>query len=206
MAKVYEIDGMIPVIDPTAFVHEDAVVIGDVIIGPGCYIGPSASLRGDFGRLVIGCGVNIQDTCVMHGFPGTDTVIEDDGHIGHGAVIHGCQIKRNALVGMNAVIMDEAVIGEDSIVGALSFVRAEFIVPPRSLVVGSPAKVIRELSDDDVAWKKQATAEYQRLAVRCHQNMRPVEPLTEMPPEECRGQTGAGDGGKTKTKHNWSKK
>lgn len=206
MAKVYEIDGMIPVIDPSSFVHEDAVIIGDVIIGPGCYIGPGASLRGDFGRLVIGRGVNIQDTCVMHGFPGTDTVIEDDGHIGHGAIIHGCQIKRNALVGMNAVVMDEAVVGEDSIVGALSFVPAKFNIPPRSLVVGTPAKIIRELTDDDAAWKKQATGEYQRLAIRCHQSMHPVEPLTEAPTEKERGRTRAGDGGKTLMKHNWPKK
>lgn len=206
MAKVYEIDGMIPVIDESAFVHEDAVIIGDVIIGPGCYIGPSASLRGDFGRLVIGRGVNIQDTCVMHGFPGTDTVIEEDGHIGHGAIIHGCQIKKNALIGMNAVIMDEAIIGEDSIVGALSFVTAAFEVPPRSLAVGSPAKVIRELKDSDIEWKKQATAEYQRLAIRCHENMRPVEPLREVPSVEDRGRTRAGEDGKTISKHNWSKK
>ncbi len=161
--------------------HEDAVLIGDVIIGPGCYVGPAASLRGDFGRLLIGPGVNIQDTCVMHGFPGTDTIIEENGHIGHGAVVHGCHIKRNALIGMNAVIMDEAKIGENSIVGALSFVKVGFIVPPNSLVVGSPAKIIRELSDKDVAWKKKATAEYQNLTIRCHRNMRAVDPLTELP-------------------------
>ncbi len=181
MPKVYEIDGLIPVIHPSAYVHEDAVLIGDVIIGPNCYVGPAASLRGDFGRLLIGPGVNIQDTCVMHGFPGAETIIEENGHIGHGAVVHGCLIKRNVLIGMNAVIMDEAEIGENSIVGALSFVKAGFTVPPNSLVIGSPARVIRELSDKDIARKKLATTEYQKLTVRCHRNMRAVAPLTELP-------------------------
>jgi len=181
LAKVYEIDGMIPVIDPAAYVHEDAVIIGDVVIGPNCYIGPAASIRGDFGRLIIERGVNIQDTCVLHGFPGGDTVIEEDGHIGHGAVIHGCRIKRNALVGMNAVVMDEAVIGDSSIVGALTFVPAGFELPDRHLAVGSPARILRELSDRDVAWKESATGEYQELTRRCLRSMRPVEPLSEIP-------------------------
>jgi phenylacetic acid degradation protein len=122
--RVYAIDGLVPVIDPSAYVHPSAVLIGDVIVGPGCYVGPCASLRGDFGRLILGRGANVQDTCVMHGFPGTDTVIEEDGHIGHGAVLHGCRIGRNALVGMNAVIMDNAVLGESSIVAACAFVKA----------------------------------------------------------------------------------
>ena len=120
MAKVYSIDGVIPVIDPTAFVHPTAILIGDVIVGPGCYVGPAASLRGDFGRLILRRGANLQDTCVMHGFPGTDTVIEEDGHVGHGAVLHGCTIRRDALVGMNAVIMDGAVVGESAIVAAMA--------------------------------------------------------------------------------------
>ena len=183
MPKVYEIDGLIPVIDKSAYVHDDAVLIGDVIIGPGCYIGPNASLRGDFGRLVIRRGVNVQDTCVMHGFPEGETVIEEDGHIGYGAIIHGCHVGRNALIGMNAVIMDDAVIGEESIVAALSFVRAGFEIPPRSLAVGSPAKVIRTLTDEDVAWKGSATAEYQRLTRRCLSGIREVEPLTAEEPD-----------------------
>jgi len=181
LAKVYEIDGMIPVIDPTAYVHDDAIIIGDVVIAEGCYIGPAASLRGDFGRLIIERGANIQDTCVLHGFPGGDTIIEENGHIGHGAVVHGCRIKQNALIGMNAVVMDEAVIGEASIVGALSFIPAGFDLPARHLAVGSPARVIRELSDQDVAWKKSATEEYQELTRRCLKTMRPVEPLKKMP-------------------------
>jgi phenylacetic acid degradation protein len=144
---VYSIEGVVPVIDPTAFVHPTAVLIGDVIIGPRCYVGPLACLRGDFGRLIMEEGANLQDTCVVHGFPGCDTVIEVDGHIGHGAVIHGARIGRNALVGMNAVVMDIAVIGESSIVAAMSFVKASMLVPPRSMVMGTPAKVTRTLSD-----------------------------------------------------------
>jgi len=182
MPKVYAFDGLVPVIDPAAYVHEDAILIGDIIVGPDCYIGPAASLRGDFGRLVIERGVNVQDTCVMHGFPGAETVIEEDGHIGHGAVIHGCRVGRNALVGRNAVVMDEAVIGEAAIVAALSFVRAGFEVPARHLAVGSPARVVRELTDDDVAWKSKATAEYQRLAKRSLELMHPAEPLSAPEP------------------------
>jgi phenylacetic acid degradation protein len=177
---VYSIDGIVPVVDPTAFVHPTAVLIGDVIIGPNCYIGPNACLRGDFGRLVIKKGANVQDTCVMHGFPGTDTIIEEDGHIGHGAVLHGCHIGKNALIGMNAVIMDNARIGESSIVAACGFVKADFECPPRSLMAGTPAKVIRELSDQEIAWKGKGTAEYQNLTVRSLQTMQPVQPLTEV--------------------------
>jgi len=180
MVKVYEINGVTPVVHPTAYVHPSAVLIGDVIVGPRCYIGPLASLRGDFGRLVLEEGANLQDTCVMHGFPGCDTVVERDGHIGHGAVLHGCRIGRNALVGMNSVIMDNAVIGADSIVAAMSFVRAGMEVPPRSLVVGTPAKVARALRDDEIKWKTEGTGQYQELAVRSMNTMREVEALTEI--------------------------
>jgi phenylacetic acid degradation protein len=164
--RVYAIDGIVPVVDPTAYVHPSAVLIGDVIVGPGCYVGPCASLRGDFGRLILERGANLQDTCVMHGFPGTDTVVEEDGHIGHGAVLHGCRIGRNALVGMNAVIMDNAVVGESSIVAASAFVKAGAEIPPRSLAAGMPAKVIRVLSDEEIAWKVDGTRTYQDLARR----------------------------------------
>ena len=140
MAQIYSIDGVIPVVHPEAFVHPTAVLIGDVIIGPGCYVGPCASLRGDFGRLILERGSNIQDGCVMHGFPNTDTVIEEDGHIGHGAILHGCRIGRDALVGMNAVVMDGAIIGESAMVAAMAFVRAGFEVPPRSLAAGIPGQ------------------------------------------------------------------
>lgn len=183
---VYAIDGITPVVDPTAFVHPTAVLIGDVIVGPRCYVGPAACLRGDFGRLILREGANLQDTCVMHGFPNTDTVVEEDGHIGHGAVLHGCVVKRNALVGMNAVIMDGAVVGESSIVAAMGFVKAKFEVPDRTLVAGSPARVIRELSDKEIAWKAAGTRQYQDLAVRSLMTMERVEPLSEVEPDRKR--------------------
>jgi phenylacetic acid degradation protein len=180
MVKVYEINGVAPVVHPTAYVHPSAVLIGDVIVGPRCYIGPLASMRGDFGRLIMEEGANLQDTCVMHGFPGEDTVVEVDGHIGHGAVLHGCRIGRNAMVGMNAVVMDKAVIGAESIVAAMSFVKAGLQVPPRSMVMGAPARIVRELTDKDIAWKSFGTKQYHDLAVRSMQTMRLVDALTEV--------------------------
>ncbi len=186
MAQVYAINDVIPVVDPSAFVHPSAILIGDGIIGPHCYVGPAACLRGDFGRLILETGANIQDTCVMHGFPGTDTVIEQDGHIGHGAVLHGCRIGRNAMVGMNAVIMDNAVIGENSIVAALAFVKADVVIPPNSLVAGIPGKVLRELRAEEIAWKTEGTATYQELAVRSLQTLRSVEPLSQVEPDRQR--------------------
>ncbi len=184
--KVYQIDGVTPVIDPTAYVHPTAVLIGDVIIGPRCYVGPAACLRGDFGRLILKEGANIQDTCVMHGFPNSDTVVEEDGHIGHGAVLHGCTVKKNALVGMNAVVMDGAVVGESGIVAAMAFVKAKFEVPDRTLVAGSPARIIRELSDKEIEWKSQGTAQYQDLAVRSLSTMKEVDALTSVEPDRKR--------------------
>jgi len=177
MLKVYAIDGITPVVDPTAYVHPTAILIGDVIIGPGVYIGPAASLRGDFGRIVVHEGGNVQDTCVLHGVTDTDTIVEPHGHIGHGAVLHGCRIARNAMVGMNAVVMDYAVIGESSIVGAAAFVKIGMEVPPRSLVMGAPARVIRELSEQELAKKVRGTKQYQALALRCLETMREVAPL-----------------------------
>ena len=173
----YAIDGLVPVVDPSAHVHPSAVLIGDVWIGPGVYIGPVASLRGDFGRIVVEAGANVQDTCVLHGFPGADTVVEPDGHIGHGAVLHGCVVRRDALVGMNAVVMDEAEIGEQAIVAASAFIRAGMKVPPRSLVAGVPGKVVRELSEQEIAWKRDGTLVYQALVGRCHASLREVVPL-----------------------------
>lgn len=186
MVKVYEINGVRPVVHPSAYVHPSAVLIGDVIVGPRCYIGPLASMRGDFGRLILEEGANLQDTCVMHGFPGDDTVVEVDGHIGHGAVLHGCRIKRNAMVGMNAVVMDKAVVGEESIVAAMSFVKAGMIIPPRSMVMGAPAKVMRELLDKDIAWKSFGTKQYHDLAVRSMATMREVDALLEAEPNRAR--------------------
>ena len=176
--RVYAIDGIVPVVDPSAYVHPSAVLIGDVIVGPECYVGPCASLRGDFGRLILERGANLQDTCVMHGFPGTDTVVEENGHIGHGAVLHGCRIRRNALVGMNAVIMDNAIIGESSIVAASAFVKAGAEIPPRVLVAGMPARVIRELSDEEIRWKGEGTATYQDLTRRSLATMVETAPLS----------------------------
>ncbi len=184
--RVYAIDGIVPVVDPTAFVHPTAVLIGDVIVGPGCYVGPCASLRGDFGRLILERGANLQDTCVMHGFPGTDTIVGEDGHIGHGAVLHGCQIRRNALVGMNAVIMDNAVIGESAVVAACAFVKAGVEIPPRSLAAGMPARVIRPLSDGEIAWKVDGTHTYQDLTRRCLATMVECDPLAAVEPERPR--------------------
>lgn len=174
----YSIDGVSPVVDPAAYVHPTAVLIGDVIIGPDCYIGPNASLRGDFGRIVLQRGANVQDTCVIHGFPGADTLVEENGHIGHGAVLHCCVVRRDALVGMNAVVMDGAEIGEQTIVAASAFVRAGMRVPARSLVAGVPAKVMRPLSDDEIRRKLGGTFLYHELARRCQANMVEVAPLT----------------------------
>ena len=167
MVRVFAIDGVVPYVHPEAFVHPSASLIGDVFVEAGCYVGPGASLRGDFGRLVMRRGANLQDNCIVHGFPRTDTVIEEDGHIGHGAVLHGCTIGRNALIGMGAVIMDGASIGADAIVAALAFVKAGFAVPPGTLVAGIPARVLRPVAADELAWKKAGTREYQELARRC---------------------------------------
>ena len=176
----YAIDNISPVVDPSAYVHPTAVVIGDVIVGPHCYVGPCASLRGDFGRLILERGSNLQDNCVMHGFPGTETVVRENGHIGHGAILHGCVVGENALVGMNSVIMDGASIGAESIVGANAFVKADFQAAARIMIVGSPAKIIRQVSDREIQWKSSGTAEYQQLAIRSANTMQEVEPLTEV--------------------------
>ena len=184
--KVYAIDGIVPVVDPTAYVHPSAVLIGDVIVGPGAYVGPCASLRGDFGRLFVGAGANVQDCCVMHGFPGSDTIVEEHGHIGHGAILHGCIVRRNGMVGMNAVVMDNAVVGESAIVAAQSLVRAGMEIPPRTLAGGVPAKVMRELSELEMAWKVEGTGVYRDLAKRCSATMKHVEALTAVEPERRR--------------------
>lgn len=179
---VYSIDGVTPVVDPTAFVHPTAILIGDVVVGPGCYVGPGASLRGDFGHIEMHAGANLQDGCIMHGFPGTGTIIEEDGHIGHGAVLHGCRIERNGLVGMNAVVNDNAVVGESAIVAAMAFVKAGMVIPPRTIAAGVPAKVLRALTDTELAWKIEGTQSYQELTRRSLATMRAVPPLTRVEP------------------------
>jgi phenylacetic acid degradation protein len=183
---VYAINGITPVVDPSAYVHPSAVLIGDVIVGPDCYVGPAASLRGDFGRLDIRARSNIQDTCVLHAFPGHDTVVHEGGHIGHGAVLHGCIIENNALVGMNAVINDNAVIGESAIVAAMAFVKAGMIVPPRTLAAGVPAKVIRQLSETELAWKIEGTEAYVELARRSRETMTVTTALSAPEPDRKR--------------------
>lgn len=182
----YSIDGLVPVVDPASFVHPTASVIGDVIVEAGCYIGPGASLRGDFGRLVMKAGGNLQDGCIVHGFPDTDTVLEEDAHIGHGAVVHGAAVKRGALVGMNAVIMDGAVIGEAAIVAAMAFVKAGFEVPARHLAAGIPAKLVRPLTEQEIAWKAAGTREYQELTRRCLASFKEVTPLAAVEPNRPR--------------------
>jgi phenylacetic acid degradation protein len=178
----YAIDDVVPVVDPSAFVHPTAVLIGDVIVGPHCYVGPCACLRGDFGRIVLGAGANVQDTCVLHSFPGRDTLVEANGHIGHGAVLHSCVVRHDAMVGMNAVVMDEAEIGAQAIVAACAFVPAGKRVAPRSLVAGIPAKVVRELRDEEIAAKLGGTQAYQELTGRCLASLRETEPLASVEP------------------------
>ncbi len=173
----YEIDGIVPVVDSSAFVHPTAVLIGDVIVGPGCYVGPAASLRGDFGRIVMEAGSNVQDTCVVHGVFNSERVIEENGHIGHGAVLHGCRIGQNSLIGMNAVVLDGSVIGRNSLVGAMAFVKAGFCCDDQSLVAGSPAVVVRTLSSAEVERKTLGTGQYQQLTVRCLATHKEVAPL-----------------------------
>lgn len=182
MNGIYEFEGLIPVVDSSAFVHPTAVLIGDVIIGPRCYVGPNAVLRGDFGRILLEEGSNLQDTCVMHSFPECDSVIEADGHIGHGAVLHGCRIGRNAMVGMNAVIMDNAVVGESSIVAALAFVKADMKIPPRSLVAGVPGKIVRGLTEQEIEWKTTGTRVYKQFAQQCLTALHSAEPLRAVEP------------------------
>jgi phenylacetic acid degradation protein len=182
MPKVYSIDGIVPVVHPSAFVHESAVLIGDVIVGARAYIGPCACLRGDFGRIVVEEGANIQDTCMLHGFPGKDTVVGAEATVGHGAVLHGCVLRRGALVGMNCVVNDNAEVGEEAMVAAMAFVKAEARIPPRSLAAGIPARVLRELTAEEIQWKQDNMHLYQQLAQRSSKTMQRVEALTAVEP------------------------
>jgi len=186
MPQVYAIDGIVPVVDPSAYVHPSAVLIGDVIVGARAYLGPCASLRGDFGRIVVEEGANIQDHCTLHGFPGKDTVAGAESTIGHGAILHGCVIRRGALIGMNAVVNDNAEVGEDAVVAALAFVKAEARIPARSLAAGIPARVLRELSADEIRWKHENMLLYQQLAVRSASTMQRVEALERPEPGRAR--------------------
>lgn len=178
---IYAFKDFIPVIHPSAFVHPQAVVTGNVVIGKNVYIGPGAAIRGDFGAIEIQDGCNVQENCTIHMFPGVTVVLEESAHIGHGAIIHGAHIGRNVLVGMNAVIMDEVEIGAECIIGALSFVKAGEKIPSRSLLAGNPAKILKEVSDEMMAWKTKGTALYQALAGECHLYLKETQALTEMP-------------------------
>jgi phenylacetic acid degradation protein/carnitine operon protein CaiE len=177
---IYSFNGFIPVVKPSSFVHPQASVIGDVIIGENVYIGPGAAIRGDWGRIIIEDGCNVQENCVIHMFPGTTVYLKKGAHIGHGAIIHGGTIGENSLVGMNAVVMDDVEIGKESIIGALCFVPSKMQIPPRSLVVGNPGKIIKEVSDEMIAWKTEGTALYQQLPGECKETMLICEPLLEV--------------------------
>jgi len=178
---IYSFKGYTPVVHESSFVHPLAAVTGNVIIGKHCYIGPGAAIRGDWGQIILEDGVNVQENCTVHMFPGKSITLKESAHIGHGAIIHGAHIGKNVLVGMNTVIMDDAEIGDESIVGAMAFVKAETKIPKRSLVVGNPAKVIKQVSDDMIAWKTKGTQLYQKLPADCHESLREVEPLRKVP-------------------------
>jgi phenylacetic acid degradation protein len=179
MANIFEFNGFRPVVHESAFVHPNATVTGNVIIGKDVYIGPGAALRGDWGLIVIADGCNVQENCTLHMFPGTTVTLEEGAHIGHGAVIHGSTIGKNVLVGMNAVVMDHVVVGAGSIIGSLCFVPEGMLIPERSLVVGSPAKIIKQVTDEMLEWKTKGTKLYQELPAACKMSLRPCEPLRE---------------------------
>ena len=178
---IYQFKGYTPVVHESSFVHPLAAVTGNVIIGKNCYIGPGAAIRGDWGQIILEDGVNVQENCTVHMFPGKSITLKESAHVGHGAIIHGANLGRNCLIGMNTVIMDDAEIGNECIVGAMAFIKAETKIPNRSLVVGNPAKVIKQVSDEMIAWKTKGTALYQQLPSNCHESLKEVEPLREIP-------------------------
>lgn len=178
---IYSFKGHIPIVHKSSFVHPLAAVTGNVIIGKNCYIGPGAAIRGDWGEIILEDGVNVQENCTVHMFPGKSIRFRESAHIGHGAVIHGANLGRNCLIGMNSVIMDDAVIGDECIVGAMAFVKAESIFEARQLIVGNPAKAIKKVTDKMIDWKTAGTTLYQHLPQDCFETLRAVEPLREIP-------------------------
>ncbi len=176
---IYQFKGIKPVVHESSFVHPQAAVTGDVIIGKDCYIGPGAALRGDWGRIILEDGCNVQENCTVHMFPGVTVLLKEGSHIGHGAIIHGATIGKNCLVGMNTVIMDNAELGDESIVGALSFIKQGEKIPARSVVVGNPAKIVKQVSDEMLKWKTEGTKIYQQLPAECIATLKPCEPLRE---------------------------
>lgn len=185
---IYEFNGYRPVVHESAFVHPQATVTGNVIIGKNVYIGPGAAIRGDWGEIIIEDNCNVQESCTIHMFPGTTVHLKEMAHIGHGAIIHGATIGKNVLVGMNAVVMDRVEIGDGSIIGALCFVRADAKIPPRSVVVGNPHKIVKEVSDEMLAWKTEGTQVYMQLPADCHAGLKPCEPLREVPQDRQKQQ------------------
>jgi len=181
MANIFEFQGFKPVVDPSAYVHPNATVTGNVIIGKNVYIGPGAAIRGDWGGIVIEDGCNVQENCTVHMFPGVTVRLKESAHIGHGAIIHGATIGRNTLIGMNAVVMDNADVGDECIVGALCFIAADEKIPARKIVVGNPAKIVKDVSDERLAWKTAGTALYQALPTELRASLTPCEPLREIP-------------------------
>ena len=175
----YEFNGIKPVVDPSAFIHPQATVTGNVVIGKDVYIGPGAAIRGDWGKIIISDGCNVQENCTVHMFPGITVLLKEAAHIGHGAIIHGATIGKNCLIGMNAVVMDEVEIGDECIVGALSFIKQGEKIPPRSLLAGNPARIIKEVSEQMLAWKTEGTKLYQQLPKECFETLKPCEPLRE---------------------------
>ena len=180
----YSFKGHIPVVHESSFVHPLAAVTGNVLIGKNCYIGPGAAIRGDWGAIILEDGVNVQENCTVHMFPGKTIVLKEGAHIGHGAIIHGANLGRNCLIGMNSVIMDDAEIGDECIVGAMTFVKAESVFSSRSLIVGNPAKVIKEVTDKMMEWKSAGTKLYQALPTDCHESLKEVVPLREIPKDK----------------------
>jgi carbonic anhydrase/acetyltransferase-like protein (isoleucine patch superfamily) len=178
---VYSFKGFIPVVHESSFIHPQASVIGNVIIGKDVYVGPSAVIRGDWGGIVIEDGCNVQENCTVHMFPGKTITLKAGAHIGHGAIIHGANVGRNCLVGMNAVLMDDVELGDECIVGALSFLKAGMQIPARKLVVGNPGQIVKDVSDELIDWKTKGTALYQQLPKDCFETMAAVEPLREIP-------------------------
>ena len=183
MGNIFEFNGVRPVIDESSFIHPNATVTGDVIIGKNVYVAPGAAIRGDWGRIVIEDGCNIQENCTIHMFPGVTVVLQQDAHIGHGAIIHGANIGKNTLVGMNAVVMDNVTIGNECIVGALCFVPSEMQIPDRKVVVGNPAKIVKDVSDELINWKSEGTKLYQQLPKKLYESLKVCEPLRQMPSE-----------------------
>ncbi|MEX2596432.1 MAG: transferase hexapeptide repeat family protein [Salibacteraceae bacterium] len=179
---IYEFNGFKPVVHESAFVHPQAVITGNVIIGAKVYIGPGAAIRGDWGKIVIEDGCNVQENCTVHMFPGIEVRLKEGAHVGHGAIVHGAQLGKNCLIGMNAVLMDEAEIGDECIVGALSFVAAKTKIPARKVVVGNPAKAIKDVSDEMIDWKSKGTGLYQQLPKECFESLKPCEPLRKEEP------------------------